>query len=140
MAAAVESPLNLVWSLKSQISKSVKVSLQRQSVVGCKLTRVAITAPSQVGNAMRRRLNVTVEEAIRMIDETMTAVKKPTRIDLKHLLQCPQFLPSGCRTLFHFLSRMVCPLCPLASLSRVNQQHNQHTVLHQDIAAEPLQL
>jgi hypothetical protein len=140
MAAAVESPLNLAWSLKSQISKSVKVSLQRQSVVGCKLTRVAITAPSQVGNAMRRRLIVTVEEAIRIIDETMTAVKKTTRIDLKHLLQCPQFLPSGCRTLSHFLSRMVCPLCLLASPSRVKQQHNQHTVLHPDIAAEPLQL
>jgi hypothetical protein len=116
------------------------VSLQKLSVAGCKLTKVGITALSQAENGTRRRLIATVEEATGIIDEKMTAVKTVTRIDLKHLLQCPQFLPSECRTLSHFLSRMVCPLCPQASLSRVKQQHNQHNLLHQDTAAELLRL
>lgn len=137
MAEAAESPLNLVWLLKSQISRSAKVFLQKQSVVVCRLTRVVTTAPSQVGNAMRRRLNDTVGEAIGITDEMMTAGTTTARTDPKHPLQCPQCQLSECRIPSHFPSRMECLSCPQASVSQARQQHNQHSLHHQDIAAKP---
>jgi hypothetical protein len=81
---------------------------------------------------MKRRLSVTVEEVIGIIDETMTAGMTTTRTDPKPLRQCLQFLPSECKTPSHFLSRMVCPLCLLDSASRVRQQHS---LQHPDTAA-----
>jgi hypothetical protein len=128
--------LNLVWLLRSQISKSAKVFLLRRSVVGCRLTRVVIMDPSRVGNAMRRNLNSViveeVEEAIGIIDERVT--DEMTRKDLRHRRQCPQFRRLETRSLL--LSRMVCPSCLLASVSRAKQQGNQDHLLHRDSAAK----
>jgi hypothetical protein len=131
--AAVERPLNLAWSLRSQISRSVKAYLLRQSAVGCKLTRVVITGLNRVGSVMKRIPHVIVE-VIEMIDEAMTDEMRIIRTDLRLLHLCHQFLLSECRTPFHSLSRTACRL--LASLSPVSKpKHNN--LLHQDIATKP---
>jgi hypothetical protein len=132
----VESPLSPAWLLKSQISKLAKVFLQRQSVVACKLIRVATTARNRVENVMRRTMSVIVEEAIATIDEMMTAERMTTRTGRKPLPRCPPFLLLECTIPFHSRSQMECPSCLLASVSPAKQQHNRHNLLHPDIATE----
>jgi hypothetical protein len=141
--AVAESLLSREWLLKNQISKLVKESVRRPSVVVCKPTKGATTDRNPL-EIVKRRIILASAVVIETIDETTTVkimiVRTDTQLSvLLHpchpfLLSASQDIPSHCQ-----LSLTACRCFLLDSLlSLVNRQHNRNNPHHLDIAIEPL--
>jgi hypothetical protein len=141
--AVAESLLSQEWLLKNRISKLVKESVRRPSVVVCKPTKGATTDRNPLETA-KRRITLAFAVVIETIDEMTTVgimiVRTDTQLSaLLHpchpfLLSASQDIPSHCQP---FL--MACRCFHLGSLlSLVKHQLNRNNPHHLDIAIKNL--
>jgi hypothetical protein len=139
--AVAESLLSQEWLLKNQISKLVKESVRRPSVVVCKPTKGAITDRNPL-ETTKRKTTLASAVVIETIDETTTVgiMIERTGTQLSVLLhQCHPFPLSASQDILSHcrLYLMACRCFLLGSLpSLVNRQHNRNNPHHLDIAIE----